>query len=822
MAAMIAWFLLALASTARADDSFLVSLTLNAGFEHVADSTTLPPKYGAYWEHAFSTKECDPTSCIVELDDGNRAARLDPFRPALRQILTLHGPYSREFAVELRYRLETPDSRVFVRFESEEGRELTWIVPRLESDASGLEFESLGRDDGGFERVRIHVGTNFESLAGGGPPPWGQLSIGAIGGAVLVDDVVAAHRLPRVSHRELRDALLADVRSAIAVYVEPPSGPSGLGLGLVERASGYQTRGSFDVETGKGSVDNAVVGITGIHEVLLRYARIASLPVDDPTRLAAREILRNLAISAMQHNVYSPTGLFCLYDRKRRGPEMTVELSPTHFIQTVLDIADLFPDDPQLQSYARFHCERMADAMVRLRREHDLPPDVKYGRGAGGNWFGRMPEKVSPLGVLAPPMKATYDQSWAIAFDRSWYHDFDTSVGLMRVHRVIPKEDYLEAVRIVCAKFDRAWDATRYDMENDTDDHYGRNVESALDAYRYSGHALPEVLEFVQRATDHRLPRGVPAGETTWVQSVRLGSFTTGDQPRAFRGPIGLYRLPQDVNPETSGYEPYIDVLRELTRADLRRRLLDDSTYTEASSFQWRMIAMCFRKNFIAPCDSGTDWEGDMGDLFAGPPANAYRALIRMLEIDHPGHDREWVTWYALVHEHVMARYRAKYGYRFGMSKETGRRYGIHEQYLNGWNNTHGYGLAITLLHTELLETGVLDREPHSVRIAEVTRADDGTVRVDVVGPPSRAVDVSIASTARLEEVAAHDARLRHVPRSRPHATTRITLDDQGRGEARFQVDTDRVAIDVELPCVGATDFTSPRIEDLSGGVFDL
>jgi hypothetical protein len=120
----------------------------------------------------------------------------------------------------------------------------------------------------------------------------------------------------------------------------------------------------------------------------------------------------------------------------------------------------------------------MADAMVRLRREHDLPRHVPYGRGPGGNWFGRMPEKVSALGELAPPKKHTYDQSWAIAFDRSWYHDFDTAVGLMRVHRVTPKADYADAVRIACAKFDRAFDATRYDMENDTDDHYGRNVES--------------------------------------------------------------------------------------------------------------------------------------------------------------------------------------------------------------------------------------------------------------------------------------------------------------------------------------------------------
>lgn len=822
MAAMIFAFALVLGSVPPSHEAFPVSLTMNSGFELVADSTTLPPKYGAYWENAFAPRECDPTSSIVVREDGNRVARLDPHRPPIQQILTLLGPYSSAFRVELRFKPESPTARLVVRFLSEEGREITWASGESAPGETAFEIVATGRDDDGFERTVIEVGSTFQSLSDAAPPPWATLSLRSVGGFVEVDDVVAAHWLPRVSHRELKETLLADIRDAVAVFVEEPTGPSGLGLGLVDRQSGYQTRGSFDVETGKGITENTVVGITGIHEVLLRYARIPNLPTDDPMLLAAHDVLKQLALSALKNNVFASTGLFCLYDRVKKQPLTDAELSPTHFIQTILDIAELFPDDKVLGNYARFHAEKLGDAMVRLRREHDLPRDVPYGRGPGGNWFGRMPEKVSPLGFLAPPMRKTYDQSWAIAFDRSWYHDFDTAVGLMRLHRVIPKPEYLEAVRIACHKFDRAWDATRYDMENDTDDHYGRNVESAIDAYRNSGGALPELLDFAQRATDHRLDRFVPSGETVWIQGIRLGSFTTGDQPRAFRGPLGLYRLSRESNPVSSGFEPYVDAIRELTRADLRRRLLDDSTYTEASSFQWRMIAMCFRKNFIAPCDSGTDWEGDMGDLFAGPPANSYRALLRALELDRAGLDREWVTWYALIHDHVLARYRAKYGYRFGLSKETGQRYGIHDQYLEGWSTNHPYGLAITLLHAELLETGALEREAASVRIQSVSRAADGSVRIEVAGPPSRSVAIHVAPRASFEDVAPHDARLRYVARSRPHESTRFTLDAAGRGGASFPFQGDSIAVDAELPCSIAPEETFTRLEDLCGGTYSL
>jgi hypothetical protein len=812
-------FALLVAGAAANDDTIAINSILNSGFEMVADSTTSPPKYGAYWENAFAPRECDPWSCIELEPDGNRVARLDPTARPIQQILTLFGPHSDAFTVELRWRPEHAESRLVVLFQSEGGAELTFLAgPALEG-ATALAVAEGERDAAGFMRLRLEIGATFRELAGAAPPAWATLSFRALGGAVALDDVTAAHHLPRVTHSDLKEALLADVRDALAVWLEDASGRSGKGLALIDRDSGYATATGFDVESGAVLGRTHVVAIGGIHEVLLRYARIPNLSPDDATLLGARDVLRTFAYSALKNNVYAPTGLYCLYDRAAKRPITTAELSPTHFIQTILDIAELFPDDAVLANYAKFHAEKMADVMVKLRAEHDLPRNIPFGRGAGGNWFGRMPEKVSPLGVLAPPKKATYDQSWAIAFDRSWYHDFDTAVGLMRVHRVKPKPDYLEAVRIACAKFDRVFDATRYDMENDTDDHYGRNVESALEAFRYSNGDAPELLAFAQHATDHRLDRTRPLGESVWVQGIRLGSFTTGDQPRGFRGPVGLYRLPRDQNALTSGFEPYVDALREITHADLRRRLLDDGFLTEASSFQWRMISACFRGNFIAPCDSGTNWEGNMGDLFAGPPTNAFRALLRVLEIDHPGQDREWVAWHAALHAHVLERYRARYGYRFGLSIETGRRYGLRESDLQGWSTTHPYGLAVTLLHTELLESGVLERAPAGVRIRQVTAAENGEgVRITIEGPPGRRVAVFAADAVRSESVSENDARLRRVSRRLPHHVENATFGADGAAELLLPVPGARVAIDVELPFLDG----SPRLEDLAGGEFAI
>ncbi len=802
-------------------DAIAVDLLLDSGFEMVADSTTDPKKYGAYWEGAFAPKECDPRCRVIELDDGNHVLRLRAGEPRVDQLLTLLGPYSNRFTVELRVRPRTNDAKLVVTFESEGGRDLAYLLGASERVGGSLVAERIGEDPSGFVSYRLRIGRDFEDLAGEAPPSWGRIALSCIGGEVDVDDVVGAHFLPRVSHAELRTMLLDDVRDVLSIHLDPASGGAGgNGLGIVDPETGYQVVSGYDVESGEKLGREYVLGIRGIHEAMLRYARIPRAAGDDDALLPrVRETLRRFALSLMKNNVYAPTGLFCLYDVGKKAPVLSAELSPTHFITTVLSIADLFPDDKSLHNYAHFYAGKMADAMVKLRREHDLPKNVPYGRGAGGNWFGRMPEKVSPQGVLAPPKRSTYDQSWAIAFDRSWYHDFDTSVGLMRVWRDDPKPEYLDAIRIACAKFDRGFDATRYDLENDTDDHYGRNTETALEAYRYSDGAAKELLDFTQRATDLRLDRSVPYGETVWLQGIRLGSFTTGDQPRAFPGPVGLHNLPVELNPLTSRFEPYSKTLREFAKADLRRRLLDDGYYTEASSWQWHMIAACFIGNYIGPCSEGRAWEGDMGDLFAGPPANAFRALLRTIEIDRPGRDAEWIAWYAALHGEVLAKYRAKYGYRFGMNRETGIRYGIPVNKLGGFETRNPLWFAITLLHTELLETGCLDRAPGHVSIESVKRNPDGkSFTLALAGPAGREIDVFAAPSSRFEDASENDWRLRHVSRCGSFAHAASKLDATGHATIALPFDdVATLAIDVELPLLDGA-----GLEDLAGGVFTV
>jgi hypothetical protein len=809
------------ASGESTDDGLLVNLILNSDFEAVADSECEPPKFGAYWKNAFDPHEGTTFDRVESREDGNRVLALRAGDPPVSQILTLLGPHSGESRLELRAKLDGADSVLIVRLRSQSERVIEWRIGGTEDPLA-----ALSADADGMSRYAIALGREFEKEFGSKLPPWGRLELEILRGESIVDDVVVAHRLPDVAHRELRAMLLDDVRDALRVHLEPqvlaPDGARvGKGLGIVDATSGYQVVSSFDVETGAILGAERVAGIRGIHEVLLRWLRSRDDAAEhENLRERGRSILRNHVLSLLKNNVYVPTGLFTLYDLGNKRQVLEAELSPSHFIEYVLDAADVLAGDKVVRNYAEFHAEKMADAMVKLRREHDLPPGIPFGRGPGGNWFGRMPEKVSALGVLAKPMKSTYDQAWAISQNRSWYHDFDTAVGLMRVHALRPKPEYVEAVKIACAKFDRQFDARRYDLENDTDDHYGKNVESALLAERHAPGAVPELIAFAQAATDHRLPRDVPWTESLWVQGIRLGQFTTGDQPRAYRGPIGLYHVPPERNPETSGYEPYVEALRELCRADLRRRILDDGYATEASSYLWEMKALCFKGDYIAPCDEGLDWEGDMGDLFAGPPVNAFRALLRTIEIDRAGPDRALIAWYAALHGLTLEKYRAPYGYRFGMDPATGQRYGLRDSDPIPFTTTHAYGLAVTLMHVELLETLRLEADAARVAIESVTFDEQGAATVALEGPAGRRAVVFAAAEGRLEEIAITDARLRHVARRHAPIEGRVVFFDE-EGEATLVIagaalgERGTLALDVELPRDDGR-----GIEDVRGGIY--
>lgn len=766
--------LLALATAADPAAPLIpVNVILNGDFELIADSTTEPQKYGAYWREAFVPEPGVPTSRVRAEETGNHFLALAPGEPAVSQILTLYGPASCRFELNLRAR-GLDRGALVATLTTEGGRTARWRIGAGADEASRRPAIVRPDADGaGFQRVLLPIGMAVAESSGAAPAAWCRLELAADGAAVDVDDVVGAHWLPATRASELRASLLAEIRDFLRIFLAPPQGDGLAGLGLVDSESGYLVGGVHDVETGKVLERHSHVAIGGIHDLMVRYLRVAD-PAPEAAELRAlvRDRLRKHVISVLKNNVYGPTGLYCLYDLQARQPILTAPLSPSHFIGYVLDVAALFPDDAVVQAYSVTIAARMAEAMLRLRSEHDLDRAVKFGRGPGGNWFGRMPEKVFPNGVLDQPKKSTYDQAWAISQNRSWYYDFQTSVGLMRVWsalassaatdpaRAALRDQLRAAVLLAIGKFDRKFDAQRYDMENDTDDHYGFNVESLLDAFRASGCSIPEIRDFAQAMTDYRLPRDLRWDENLWIEGIRLGSFTTGDQPRAFRGPVGLYRLAVEQNPLTAAYAPYRLAVRELAKGDLRRRLLDDGFFTEASSWQWEMISACFLGDYIAPCAKGLSWEGDMGDLFAGPAANGFRALARALEISRPGDSAEFIAWYAEAFEHTRAQYRRPYGYLFGMDQETGRRYKIPEKYLTGFSTTSSYGLASLIVHAELLESGALDVEPATVEVADVRRGADGGLDVALRGTPGRGIDVAASPNRRWRELGVCDWRL--------------------------------------------------------------
>src|SRR6185369_16714974 len=74
---------------AKVPSTITVNALLNSGFELVADSTTTPPKYGAYWLGAFSEKEGDAESLVAQGDAfrGERRLALPAGRSVLQKIV---------------------------------------------------------------------------------------------------------------------------------------------------------------------------------------------------------------------------------------------------------------------------------------------------------------------------------------------------------------------------------------------------------------------------------------------------------------------------------------------------------------------------------------------------------------------------------------------------------------------------------------------------------------------------------------------------------------------------------------------------------------
>lgn len=807
---------------------FAVNAVMNSGFELVADSTTTPAKYGAFWRDAFVPEPGTPDDRIEEYADDRRALFLQPGASEVSQIVTLYGPESVRFTLTLRVR-PTQNAGLRVRFQTQNERQIVYalrsaaLASDSETDGTALHIVASDPPDGeGFHHYRLALGADMMTETGAPPDPWCRLSFSAEGGPVLVDDVVGAHFLPRVKPTELRELLLDEVRDLLKIQLgsRDAKNPKLRGLGLVDAETGYQTGTLHNVETGEVKSWNTThLGIGGAQILMLRYLRIED---EDPDSAALQDLvrkrLRTFLFSLFKQNIYGPTGLYCLWNQRDQQQQLEAALVGSAFIEYVMDAAAQFPNDRRIPQHALEVCDKMAMAMVNSRDQHDLPRDVPFGRGPGGNWFGRMPEKLFPSGLLAKPMSGSYDQAWAIQSDRSWYKDFDPTVGLALMWRHTARPRYLEAIHQVIAKFDRQFDASRYDLENDTDDHYGHNARMSLEAYARSGHQIPELLQFAQEITDYRLPRDLPWDKGLWIEGLRLGSFTTADQPRAFLGPSRLHNMTAEENPESHDLEAYRHQVRELAKADQKRRILDDGHTNDASSYLWEMISACFIGDDIQPCNKGLKWEGDMGDQFFGPNVNGFKALSRSIEISDPGGDREFVAWYAAMHAHTLKVYRRAYGYRVGLPVETGRRYDIPEKYLEGWSDEHYHQVTPQFVHAETLEDCKLTVDPDSVQIASVRRLDAQTAEVVLSGPPERNATLYAAAGTRFSNLGVTDWRLRFTDPAAVDTLSRpCRLDADGRATVSFPFTGARMSIDVTLECDDGR-----GTEDLASGEFRL
>lgn len=215
---------------------------------------------------------------------------------------------------------------------------------------------------------------------------------------------------------------------------------------------------------------------------------------------------------------------------------------------------------------------------------------------------------------------------------------------------------------------------------------------------------------------------------------------------------------------------------------------MDDGYMTDASSWQWEQISACFKGDYIDACSKGKDWEGDMGDLFAGPAANAFRCLGRTLEITRRGPNREFIAWYYLSAAHVQKMYREKYGYRFGMSKETARRYNLRENDAIAWTTSEPYSFATLISHAETLDSVDLDYDPAFVKITSVTRvAGSDSIDVTLRGSPGRDISLFAAAETVFSDADVTDWRLRYVdPNGAETRTAQTTLDSAGHATVRI------------------------------------
>jgi hypothetical protein len=717
------------AAPASTPATLTLNVLLNPGFELVADSTTTPPKYGACWPGAFAPQEGDASSLVVQGQAfaGERRLALPAGREVLQKLVA-DPRFTGSLPVSLRLRFvaagalrleleDGPGRRAGVEISAEGGVRDSGGGPLSPEESAALGFSLRAPDPQGWRELSLDIGAFF-ALRGGVAQPRLNLHcacVGAEGSSVDVDEVRAEVRWPAITAPELAAYIEGLVRESLVLWFEPPARG---GLGLVDEKSGYVLAESYDVVSGKRGSAARNAGFHSIHSLLVQWlkeARRRGLK-EDVARWTP--VLQRSMRTLLERNFDADSGLprNVSLPELRPQDETAVALGP--WIDFLLDAREQVGDE-ELAARCLQQARRIADTLIALQARHDIPPErapaaprwnEKEGRLGGdtSNWFGCIPDRLTPKGAIE--IDRRYYTSWAILTGRTfWYEMLSSPAAIARVHALDPRPEDLPALRRALGRYHRDWDAARYDLENDTDDHYGYLAADTLDILEAAGAELPEALALLQEATDHRLPRAAGAesraDDALWIQALRLGTPCAGDSPRAFFGPLELYQLPSSVNPVSSGLPLYREALLELARNDLQGRQLTNAQFTESFFGNWEMVCICFRGKLQGDCrhPPAKGWEGDVGDTFGGPPTSAIDAQQVALRVARPGERAPILAALALIRDVTDASLRREHGWLFGLDETIARQYELPEKYVIGLSSDSAAGLGYVMAWMRLL-----------------------------------------------------------------------------------------------------------------------
>jgi hypothetical protein len=745
---------------------------LNAGFEWVADGTTEPPKYGAYWLGAFSRTPGDAVCYVVEDRPyrGDRALRLSNATGEVLQKLVADPRWTDELVVSMAVR-SSRGGVLALTLEDGPGRRTTVRITTTEEtlevrDTEGLPIvpRAVRQDEDGWWRVALDLGALFTAEHGERPMPRLNLRFLCERGSrplVDLDEIAAAVRMPAPSEAELTASIIELTRWMLDTYAQPRDQG---GLGLVDPATGYVTASTYHVVSGEAGPREPLANLHTLHALLVHWLREAERRGWDAERARWTPLLERFARTLLERHFDPDTGLPRLVTVDGGTPS-DAAVPVAAYVEFLLDAHELVAD-PELAEACLAQARAVADTLVALQAEHDVPPDrapptpvwnPNQNRITGdlSNWFGFIPDRLTPQGE--PETDRRFYTSWAILTGRTfWYEMLRSPRAIAAVHARRPRPGDLVAVGRSLQRFHRDWDASRYDLENDTDDHYGYLVEDALDIAEHVQALAPAALALVVGATDHRLePDVASAGETLWIQAVRLGTACAGDSPRAFLGPLRLPALAERAaGGGEAGHAPtgvnaslYQDALLELAANDFKGRQLTNAQFTESFFLTWEMVCICFRGTYQGDCREHPAewWHGDVGDTFGGPPTSAIDGQTAAWRVAGPGERALILARLGLIRDVTDAALRRPYGYRFGLDEAIARQYELPEKYVIGLTDQSAAGLGYAMAWMRLLPH-LADVESPRAPALERERTSDGD-RLELRGPPGGLV--ALPATAR-------------------------------------------------------------------------